>query len=61
MEIPMFGMKHSLNVSVAFGVCIYPIELDNLRANQMNHISEWFDLGIIVLFSFFALIVASLI
>ena len=33
VEIPMYGMKHSLNVSVAFGVCIYQL-IDKLEQQK---------------------------
>ena len=35
IEIPMFGTKHSLNVSVAFGIVIYEILQQFLRNNEI--------------------------
>jgi tRNA G18 (ribose-2'-O)-methylase SpoU len=34
IEIPMFGAKHSLNASVAFGITIYEIIGKYLRQNS---------------------------
>lgn len=33
IEIPMYGAKHSLNVSVAFGICIYEMLQRYIRLN----------------------------
>jgi tRNA G18 (ribose-2'-O)-methylase SpoU len=35
IEIPMYGTKHSLNVSVAFGIVIYEILSQFLRNNEL--------------------------
>lgn len=35
IEIPMYGTKHSLNVSVAFGIVIYEILNQFLRNNEL--------------------------
>ena len=37
IEIPMFGTKHSLNVSVAFGVVIYEVLYQYLKKGSFDH------------------------
>jgi len=38
IEIPMFGSKHSLNVSVAFGIVIYEILYQYLKSHETSNL-----------------------